>query len=101
MISNGHESKQSTFYPAQGNADGTKLIRLLARLVRDAGRKGFPILVNLSVRHAKAVRAWQKNGSYENFFLLAYSPALNSDEHLNCDLKARYLAENQRQIVMN
>ena len=34
------------------------LIRFLARLIRDAGRKIFLILDNLRVHHSKKVRAW-------------------------------------------
>jgi len=67
------------------------LIRFLARLVRDAGRKVFLILDNLRVHHSKKVRAWvDKHPQHiELFFLPAYSPELNPDEYLNCDLKAQ------------
>lgn len=66
------------------------LIRFLARLVRDAGRKVFLILDNLRVHHSNKVRGWlQKHTEHiELFFLPAYSPELNPDEYLNCDLKA-------------
>lgn len=37
--------------------DARRLIRILARLIRDAGRKVFLILDNLKVHHAKPVRA--------------------------------------------
>lgn len=66
------------------------LIRFLARLVRDAGRKVFLILDNLKVHHSSKVRAWLENHAdrIELFFLPAYAPELNPDEYLNCDLKA-------------
>ncbi len=66
------------------------LIRFLARLVRDAGRKVFLILDNLRVHHSNKVRDWlEKHTEHiEVFFLPAYSPELNPDEYLNCDLKA-------------
>ena len=66
------------------------LIRFLARLVRDAGRKVFLILDNLRVHHSNKVRDWLKKHTehIELFFLPAYSPELNPDEYLNCDLKA-------------
>lgn len=66
------------------------LIRFLARLVRDAGRKVFLILDNLRVHHSNKVRDWLKKHAehIELFFLPAYSPELNPDEYLNCDLKA-------------
>lgn len=67
------------------------LIRFLARLVRDSGRKVFLILDNLRVHHSKKVRAWLEKyaDQIELFFLPAYSPELNPDEYLNCDLKAQ------------
>ena len=67
------------------------LIRFLARLIRDAGRKIFLILDNLRVHHSKKVRAWLEKHTdlIEVFFLPAYSPELNPDEYLNCDLKAQ------------
>ena len=67
------------------------LIRFLARLIRDTGRKVFLILDNLKVHHSKKVRAWLEKyqAQIELFFLPAYSPELNPDEYLNCDLKAQ------------
>lgn len=66
------------------------LIRFLARLVRDAGRKVFLILDNLKVHHSNKVRDWLEKYKehIELFFLPAYAPELNPDEYLNCDLKA-------------
>ncbi|UCV11313.1 transposase [Dechloromonas denitrificans] len=59
-------------------------------LVREAGRKVFLILDNLRVHHSNKVRDWLKKYTehIEVFFLPAYSPELNPDEYLNCDLKA-------------
>ncbi len=67
------------------------LIRFLARLVREVGKKVFLILDNLRVHHSKKVRAWLEKypQHIELFFLPAYSPELNPDEYLNCDLKAQ------------
>ena len=66
------------------------LIRFLARLIRDARRKVFLILDNLRVHHSNKVLDWLKKHTeqIELFFLPAYSPELNLDEYLNCDLKA-------------
>lgn len=71
------------------------LIRLLVLLVRDAGRKVFLVLGNLRVHHSKMVRAWleRRTDHIEHLFLPAYSPELNPDECLNCDLKFRSMAE--------
>lgn len=70
------------------------LIRFLQRLIKDAGRKVFLVLDNLRVHHSRKVRAWleDKTDQIELFFLPSYSPDLNPDEYLNCDLKARLSA---------
>jgi transposase len=46
-------------------------------------------LDNLRVHHSKPVKKWVKDHSdqIELFFLPSYSPELNPDEYLNCDLK--------------
>lgn len=70
--------------------DAAILIRFMERLIKDAGRKVFLILDNLRVHHAKIVKAWldKRQAQIEVFHLPAYSPELNPDEYLNCDLKA-------------
>ena len=69
------------------NAD--MLIKFLKRLIKDTDRKVFLILDNLRVHHSKVVREWLEShqGEIELFFLPSYSPELNPDEYLNCDLK--------------
>ena len=66
------------------------LIKFLKRLAKDAGRKVFLVLDNLRVHHSKAVKEWLEShkNEIEVFFLPSYSPELNPDEYLNCDLKA-------------
>ncbi len=66
------------------------LIKFLKRLVADSDKKVFLILDNLRVHHAKDVRWWldKHKKEIEVFYLPAYSPELNPDEYLNCDLKA-------------
>ena len=61
----------------------------MKRLIKDAKRKVFLILDNLRVHHAKVVKAWlvEHKEEIEVFYLPSYSPELNPDEHLNCDLK--------------
>ena len=73
------------------NLDADVLIRFLERLIRDAGRKVFLILDNLRVHHSLKVKAWldEHRAEIELFFLPSYSPELNPDEYLNCDLKAK------------
>ena len=65
-------------------------IKFLGRLIRDASRKIYLILDNLRVHHSKIVKAWveEHKDQIELFFLPSYSPELNPDEYLNCDLKA-------------
>ena len=66
------------------------LVDFLKRLIKDAQRKGVQILDNLRVHHARKVKEWLqgREDQIELFFLPAYSPELNPDEYLNCDLKA-------------
>jgi len=66
------------------------LLKFMKRLIKDANRKVFLILDNLRVHHAKLVAAWleKHEEKIEVFYLPSYSPELNPDEYLNCDLKA-------------
>ena len=75
------------FYDGSMNAD--RLIEFLRRLIRRASRKVFLVLDNLRVHHAKKVRAWlsERKEEIEVHYLPSYSPDLNPDEYLNCDLK--------------
>lgn len=72
-----------------GSVDIKKFIEFLKGLVRYSRVKIFLILDNLRVHHAKLVTAWVVNNKerIELFYLPAYSPDLNPDEHLNADLK--------------
>ena len=74
-----------------GTMDAKVFIKFLRRLIQGAkGRKIFLILDNLRVHHAKIVKAWLigREHEIELFYLPSYSPELNPDEYLNCDLKA-------------
>ena len=72
-----------------GRMNAQQLIQFMKRLIRDAKRKVFLILDNLRVHHAKLVQAWLAKHleEIEVFHLPSYSPELNPDEYLNCDLK--------------
>lgn len=80
------------------------LIRFMKRLIKDTTLKVFLILDNLKVHHSKLVKAWlEKNKAHiEVYFLPPYSPDMNPDEYLNCDLKqgirASSPARNQEQL---
>mgnify|MGYP002725667715 CR=1 FL=1 len=77
------------FMTYAGSMNGNMLIRFMKRLIKDAGRKVFLILDNLRVHHSKVVKEWlEKNAErIAVFHLPSYSPELNPDEYLNCDLK--------------
>ena len=80
------------FMVYSGSMNAKRLIAFFKQLIKDADQKIFLILDNLRVHHSKPVKAWleeKKNKKQiEVFFLPAYSPELNPDEYLNCDLKA-------------
>ena len=78
------------FMVFKGGMNAQLLIKFLKRLIKDAKRKVFIILDNLRVHHAKIVKAWaaEHADEIELFYLPSYSPELNPDELLNCDLKA-------------
>lgn len=65
------------------------LIRFMKRLIKDSDKKIYLILDNLKVHHSHMVKDWVKEheDEIELFFLPSYSPELNPDEYLNCDLK--------------
>ena len=64
-------------------------IKFLNRLIKDTDQKIFLILDNLRVHHSRLVKEWLDvhQEEIELFFLPSYSPELNPDEYLNCDLK--------------
>ena len=70
--------------------NGQIFIKFCRRLIKDADKKIFLILDNLRVHHSKTVKDWieQHEDEIQLFFLPSYSPELNPDEYLNCDLKS-------------
>jgi transposase len=72
-----------------GTVDGERFLDFIQRLVKNSSRKVFLILDNLRVHHCKPVKEWVaiNQDKIELFFLPAYSPDLNPDEHLNADVK--------------
>jgi len=64
-------------------------ISFLRRLTKDSERKVYLIVDNLRTHHSIKVKEWlsKHKDEIELFFLPAYSPELNPDEYLNCDLK--------------
>lgn len=78
------------FQVFDGTMNANILIQFCQRLIKSAGRKVYLILDNLRVHHAKVFKAWlgEHDDEISVFYLPAYSPELNPDEYLNCDLKA-------------
>lgn len=73
-----------------GSMNTDILIDFCKRLIKSAQRKVFLVLDNLRVHHARIFNAWlaEHAEEIEVFYLPSYSPELNPDEYLNCDLKA-------------
>jgi len=69
------------------NAD--LFIKFMGRLLKDAGRKVYLVVDNLRTHHSKPVKEWlhAHKDEIEVFYLPSYSPELNPDEYLNCDMK--------------
>lgn len=90
MISAVTNQGKVSFRVFEGSMNGDVLINFMMRLVRRAKRKIFLILDNLRVHHCNPVKEWlaAHKKMIEVFYLPAYSPELNPDEYLNCDLKA-------------
>ena len=89
LISSVTNQGQARFMIYDGTMNSDTLIKFMKRLIKDAGKKIYLILDNLRVHHSKPVKKWLKKHSdqIELFFLPSYSPELNPDEYLNCDLK--------------
>ena len=73
----------------QDTMNAKMFMKFIKQLIKDAERKIFLVLDNLRVHHARVVKEWLQayTEEIELFFLPAYSPELNPDEYLNCDLK--------------
>lgn len=78
------------FMVYDGTMNSQTFIKFCHRLIKDACKKIYLILDNLRVHHSHIVKEWvqQHKDEIELFFLPSYSPELNPDEYLNCDLKA-------------
>ncbi len=90
MISTVTNQGKVRFMIYQESMSSKVLIKFMKRLIMNANRKILLILDNLRVHHSRLVKEWLANHveEIEIFYLPAYSPELNPDEYLNCDLKA-------------
>jgi hypothetical protein len=89
MISTVTNQGKVEFLIYGGKMNQQQLLVFLQQLIKGRERKIFLILDNLSVHHGKIVQEWAKENitAIELFFLPPYSPEMNPDEYLNCDLK--------------
>lgn len=90
LISSVTNQGKVRFMVYDGKMNAATMIKFMERLIKDSKQKVFLILDNLKVHHAYVVRDWleEHKEQIEVFFLPPYSPELNPDEYLNCDLKA-------------
>jgi len=74
-------------YESSMNAE--LFIEFLRQVIKSSEKKVFMIVDNLRVHHANMVREWVdlNINSIEIFYIPPYSPELNPDEYLNCDVK--------------
>jgi len=90
LISSVTNQGKVRFMIYKDNMNAKTFLKFVKRLIKDATQKIFLILDNLRVHHSYVVKEWLGNhkDKIELFFLPSYSPELNPDEYLNCDLKA-------------
>ena len=90
MISTVTNQGKVRFMFYRGKMNAARLTEFMERLIRSSDSKVFLILDNLKVHHAHVVKEWveEQKKRIELFHLPSYSPDLNPDEYLNCDLKA-------------
>ena len=90
MISSVTNQGKLRFMFYEGRFNQHVLMKYLKRLIKDAaGRPLVIILDNHPAHHGKALKAWVGENSEKItlHYLPSYSPDLNPDEFLNCDLK--------------
>lgn len=89
MISTVTNQGKVRFMLYKDSLDANRLIKFLQRLIKPSKQKIYLILDNLRVHHSHKVRDWvdKNKDKIALFFLPSYSPELNPDEYLNCDLK--------------
>ena len=89
LISSVTNQGKVRFMVYKNKMNSQTMIKFMERLIKDADKKIFLIVDNLKVHHSYIVKDWLKEHEHEIelFFLPSYSPELNPDEYLNCDLK--------------
>jgi len=100
MISTVTNLGKLRFMIYDGSFNAQVFIKYLNRLLRSSPKKVHLIVDNLRVHHAKIVKACvpQRPDRIELHYLPSYSPDLNPDEYLNCDLKTELARRPERRI---
>jgi len=107
MISTITNQGKVRFMTYKGTMNSDMLIKFLIRLTKDKNKKIYLILDNLKVHHSKLVKQWEEKNiaKIALFFLPSYSPEINPDEYLNCDLKyglsQKAMPKNDEQLKKN
>ena len=89
MISSVTNQGKVQFMLYRETMNAEKFIEFLEQLIKSSDKRLYVILDNLRVHHSKIVKQWVEDNKDKIalFFLPSYSPELNPDEYLNCDLK--------------
>ena len=89
MISSVTNQGKVQFMFYHDTMDADKFIGFIKQLIKSSSKKVYAIVDNLRVHHAKIVKKWLEGHKHEVevFYLPSYSPEMNPDEYLNCDLK--------------
>lgn len=100
MISTVTNLGKLRFMMYHGGFNAQVFIKFLGRLIKSSPKKIHLIVDNLRVHHAKLVQAWvaERSGKIELHYLPSYSPDLNPDEYLNCDLKTELAKRPERRL---
>jgi hypothetical protein len=94
MISTVTNQGKTSWMIIDDNPNHVRLIEFFEALIKQAGRRFFLVLDNLGVHHCKPAKEWLAVHvkHIEVFCLPSYSPELNSDERLNGDETAAWIA---------
>ena len=89
MISSISNQGKVRFMIYKENMSSQVFIKFMRRLLKTIEKKIYLIVDNLRVHHSRIVKSWisEHKDQIEIFYLPSYSPELNPDEYLNCDLK--------------
>ena len=89
MISSVSNQGKVFFDIHEGKINSAQFIEFMKKLIRCTDKKVYFIVDNLPQHRSKIVRDWlsKNEDAIKLFYLPSYSPELNPDEYLNCELK--------------